>query len=469
MPRPVKIKIAKEFNGHRLQRDAWNSKARHIDILASRRCGKDWVCTKIFQKRVMADRNDPSKWLNTKITKKTPRLRYWVVGADYTCVEVFKEYMTDQMQSVFSDSWSNEKKMWLRGGVLIEFKSSVRPAGLRSNKLNGAYLIETAFFKRDSYMEAIQPMLANMNAWCLSTTTPYAGWYADELRNFPDPHQENYIVYDEKTGNPDTHFIYGGLTEEMKEYTGEVYDFAMRQKKTMAEDVWLRSWMARLDAFEGQIYKNFSSDKHVVDFPFLPEDYFLITAGQDWGTKGALIIIGFRKDGGIDILDEEYHIGRPVFDTTGSRKDWVQIAKESMEKYGIETIHADHDITCCDLYRSHDLPVKKAKKEVMDGIRLIQSCLASTIKEGEKTRPFFRVRPRCKLLIKEITQYRYAQNENDETERPIKVNDHSVDALRYAIFSNKREFKEVKNLFEGWEKETDLLSELEYAVKSVVE
>ena len=62
----------------------------------------------------------------------------------------------------------------------------------------------------------------------------------------------------------------------------------------------------------------------------------------------------------------------------------------------------------------------------------------------DKVRELFKqqrifINPKCVNLIWELETYSYPERkpDNNEPEKPIKENDHAVDALRYALYSNK--------------------------------
>ena len=68
--------------------------------------------------------------------------------------------------------------------------------------------------------------------------------------------------------------------------------------------------------------------------------------------------------------------------------------------------------------------VYKARNDVMDGIRETGACMA---------RGDVRVWSGCEGLVRELSGYRWDSREGDD--RPVKVEDHSCDALRYGVAS----------------------------------
>jgi hypothetical protein len=71
--------------------------------------------------------------------------------------------------------------------------------------------------------------------------------------------------------------------------------------------------------------------------------------------------------------------------------------------------------------RSHGVfSVRKAQNEVLNGIRLV----ATLLQEG-----VLQFTPECKDTIREFSLYRW--EENGETDRVCKENDHAMDDIRY--------------------------------------
>ena len=68
--------------------------------------------------------------------------------------------------------------------------------------------------------------------------------------------------------------------------------------------------------------------------------------------------------------------------------------------------------------------VKEADNTVLDGIRQVATMLAKRI---------LKINKNCKNLIREILGYVWDDNSKTEKEKPLKMNDHAVDAMRYWI------------------------------------
>lgn len=74
--------------------------------------------------------------------------------------------------------------------------------------------------------------------------------------------------------------------------------------------------------------------------------------------------------------------------------------------------------------RNKGYRVKEADNEVLDGIRQVATLMA---------RRTLLINKNCKNLIREILGYVWDDNSKIEKEKPLKMNDHAVDAMRYFI------------------------------------
>ena len=68
--------------------------------------------------------------------------------------------------------------------------------------------------------------------------------------------------------------------------------------------------------------------------------------------------------------------------------------------------------------------VKEADNEVLDGIRMVATLISRRV---------IQINKKCKNLIREILGYVWDDSGKVEKEKPLKMNDHAVDALRYFI------------------------------------
>lgn len=81
--------------------------------------------------------------------------------------------------------------------------------------------------------------------------------------------------------------------------------------------------------------------------------------------------------------------------------------------------------------RLADIPARKAKNDVLQGIESVRELIC----DGSGVRTL-KVHRRCKNLIREITEgYVYPEGKRRDNEKPQDGNDHSLEALRYWVYS----------------------------------
>ena len=169
---------------------------------------------------------------------------------------------------------------------------------------------------------------------------------------------------------------------------------------------------------EGLVY-DFRPDKHITrDVPQYGRYYISVDYGTQnpfsaglWCVSGgkAVRIREFYhsgRDSGKQCTDEEYH------------KELVKLAGDLPVEWVVVDPSAASFIATL---RAHGVfSVRKARNEVLDGIRLV----ASLLQEG-----ILQFTPECKDSIREFSLYRW--EEQGETDRVCKENDHAMDDIRY--------------------------------------
>lgn len=172
---------------------------------------------------------------------------------------------------------------------------------------------------------------------------------------------------------------------------------------------------------EGMIYSNFNPMKQVNNKGFLPlSEYKALVIGADsnYPLPRAAVLIGFRGDGNIDILDEFYKEGAPVQDLA----KWCR-GLTDMTKSTIYLFHDPSDPAAInELSTVPFLSCGKAYNKIIPGI----SAVARYFDQDK-----IRIDPGCTNLIRELQAYRWKPGK--EKEEPLKKDDHAADSIRYGI------------------------------------
>jgi PBSX family phage terminase large subunit len=208
-------------------------------------------------------------------------------------------------------------------------------------------------------------------------------------------------------------------------------EFTGLWRKRMIEGLWVVA--------EGAVYDMFDEDKHVVaECPVIkrwvacsvdygvtnPFDAILIGVGTD---RRLYAVAEWRWDSRArrrQLSDAEYSV---------KLREWlasVQFPGSQLRGVTPEMIVVDPSAASfrVQLFQDRLRPVA-ADNEVLDGIRLVSSLLATDR---------LRIHRSCKYLIEELQGYSWdekAAAKGDDT--PLKLHDHSVDSLRYGIMTTR--------------------------------
>ncbi len=229
------------------------------------------------------------------------------------------------------------------------------------------------------------------------------------------------------------------------------------------------------DAFEGQVYSDFRRDVHVVR-PFrIPANWDRhIRIDHGYRNPAATLFFAVSPDGECYVYKElyvrEWLIKEIVLGNKKEKKDGLigfiqgtssfktaKIDPSTKARRG-GTGESDYDE-----YRRHwpdNLPpLQLAKNDVQLGIDRVKSYLKSDTKTN---RPLLFIFDTCVNLLEEITTYRYPdlrpnqQGVKSEDEKPIKVDDHALDALRYMIVDLPERYKPLQDEIDRHKKYTQI-------------
>ena len=287
---------------------------------------------------------------------------------------------------------------------------------IRGLTLHGAYVDEITLIPQGFFVMLLSRLSAP-GAQLFGTTNPDSPmhWLKVDFLDNPDVdiYRTKFLLYDNTTLPPD-------YIENLKrEYTGVFFQRFI-----------LGNWVAA----EGAIYPMFEKSRHVSDkAPEMGVQWIAADYGHTNPTCFLRIAAG--KDGHIWVIDEYYHMA----DKSGAKspKQYARDMREFAEKGpSPDVVVIDPSAEGFILQLKEDAPrlrVKRANNTVRDGIQLVASAIDADV---------LRIHPRCRHLIDEIQGYSWdpkAQAKGED--KPVKVNDHGCDALRYALMAYEREIR----------------------------
>ncbi|HEY9476257.1 MAG TPA: PBSX family phage terminase large subunit [Mycobacteriales bacterium] len=180
---------------------------------------------------------------------------------------------------------------------------------------------------------------------------------------------------------------------------------------------------------EGAVYDCWDPDRHVVDI--LPTIIRWIGLGVDYGTSNpfAALLLGLGVDGRLYLTREWRYNGR------ASHRQLTDVEYSARLREWLAPVRPEW--TCVDpsaasfitqLYRDGLTPTAAANS-VLDGIRQVASLLASGLLLAHRS---------CTGWIEEMPGYSWDEDASAKGEdRPIKADDHSLDAGRYAVHTTE--------------------------------
>lgn len=210
------------------------------------------------------------------------------------------------------------------------------------------------------------------------------------------------------------------LTEEVKE----------RYKKMFVGVFYKRYILGLWVLAEGIIYPNFSREKHTIKQKDLPNkfDYYYVTSDYGITNPQVFLLCGINfvdNKPHVWILDEYYNKGKTEKVKTDALflKDYKKFIKELDIR---KTIIDPSATSLINLFKQENINVKEADNAVIDGINLVLNWL-----DEERIHI---LEDKCPNLLREFASYIWdAKAQEKGEDKPIKVNDHALDALRYLL------------------------------------
>ena len=199
--------------------------------------------------------------------------------------------------------------------------------------------------------------------------------------------------------------------------------------RSMYTGVFYRRYILGLWAMaDGIIYDMFDTAKHVISSmaDLVNANYYV---SCDYGTQNATVFLLWCKErsGRWVCCREYYYSGR---DEEKQKTD-TEYA-DDLERWldGIKPVKIVIDPSAASFIaelKKRGYAIKKAKNDVLDGIRFV----ASLLNQGK-----IAISDQCPNTIKEFGSYIWDQKASERGEdKPIKQHDHAMDALRYFVYT----------------------------------
>ena len=200
-------------------------------------------------------------------------------------------------------------------------------------------------------------------------------------------------------------------------YIDEEYKNVLLDLKSQDEEFYNIYALGEWGVLKNIIYKPFEV------IGIYPQKFDDVIYGLDFGynNKTALVKVGIR--------DNEYYTEELIYKSKLTNSELIEMMK-NLKISGSSYIYCD----CAEPNRIAEL--KKcgfnsfpADKSVKDGIDFLKSCKIYSLPENEG-------------INKEVLSYSYKQDKDGNLiDEPVKFEDHCLDAIRYAIYTYNKTFK----------------------------
>lgn len=193
-----------------------------------------------------------------------------------------------------------------------------------------------------------------------------------------------------------------------------------REKSTKPENTFGQEYLAMFTKQEGLVYKDFDREKHLYDNHTKRGQIIKRIVGVDFGFTNptCVLLIEIDYDNTYWVASEWYKRGK----TNSEIIDYIKTLQ-------IEAIYPDPaEPDRIEEMKRMGLNVQDVSKDIVKGI--------DSVRQLFKTNKI-RIHKDCQNLISEIETYRFEDKKADKNdpEKPVKENDHAMDALRYPLFN----------------------------------
>lgn len=251
-------------------------------------------------------------------------------------------------------------------------------------------------------------------------------WIKQRLIDGDDERDEDVeVIHATLRDNP--HLSESYKNRLLNSYTGMMYDRLIEGK-----------WVAA----EGLVYEDFKRDTHVKPTGWFKEwnedkqqleylDYEQVIVGADAGVRNprVFLVIGVTGNGEYHVLNEFYRSDTQVDDAVEWLQDWQ--ASTGLEVW--EMYHDPSEPSDIERIENAGINCMDTDNDITGGIQAVSRKLADDTGDGVE----LYVSNSCSNLINEFYSYQYPKsNSGSADEKPVKENDHAMDALRYALFNH---------------------------------
>lgn len=328
--------------------------------------------------------------------------------------EVGKDLILDKneqrLELVIRNRFGGTSLIVLYGWEAVQERK--KGVGVRNNFI---VLDEVAKYREfwPGWQEVLRPTLTDLKGSALFISTP------NGFNHFYDLCNLESVGLDGGPGDSDYKYFHFTSYDNPFMDPEEI----KKAQRELTEDRFAQEYMADFRKMEGLVYKEFSRDKHLIRGRFDPKDFYIKRklVGVDFGTRNpaAVLTIYETEDGQYIVGDEWYKREQ----TDAQTADYAA-ALEGNEYYPDPAS------------ASGVLELERKKVNVREVLKNTDSIRhgITVVRELFKSNRLY-IHESCINLIAELETYRYPESKpgKEDDEKPVKENDHALDALRYVL------------------------------------
>lgn len=361
----------------------------------------------------------------------------WIVGPTMDLAE--KEFRTVWKyaidQGYIPARRKSERELFIQfeNGSTIECRSEENPDQLIGEGLDLVILAEAARLKERTWHQYIRPALADRQGRALFSSTPRGfNWFHDFYLKGQDRDNPDSAWWDSWTIPSKMNPILP--PEEIEE-----------ARKNSTPESFMQEWEAKFIAYGGLVFPEFDENVHV-----RAHDYNSLLRTSIWCDPGsaapyAALLVQITPEEEVHVLDE-------IYVTQKTTAQVIALAEDKWRPFILNDFNNPRD--------DIDIVVDKAAAEavatwrlrgyntrsekptnIVRGLEVHHMFLRDPLRSTDQlVVPRITYDPKCKNAIKEHNLYHYPDNarkriEVAPTERPVDVDNHTIDATRYGYFN----------------------------------
>jgi PBSX family phage terminase large subunit len=368
----------------------------------------------IWEGAVRSGKTYISLWRWIKELSYGPSGEYAMIARTYDTFKRNLLPLLTKMIGADAKYYAGRREMNVFGKTIhvIGADDATADAKIRGATFSGAYVDELTMIP-EAVIKMLISRCAMGGARIFGTTNPDSPWHwlkKDYLTDNPDVKSWQFTLED----NPQ-------LTKDEKDYLYRQYKGIWY--KRFIQGLWVQA--------EGAIYDFFDPTLHVISGP--PGNAESVILGVDYGTTNPCSFVSLSINTSKYPnywVDSVYYYDSKAMQRQKTDSEYAADLIKFIEGKPIRAIYIDPSAASfkLELSRHGVQNLYDAENEVIDGIRMVSKFFNNgTLK----------ICKNCEVLIKEIQGYVWDPHcEKTGKEQPKKASDHSVDALRYAIFSH---------------------------------